>query len=273
MVTHLGARTTSRAALLVGLYFGGVGVGVLVSAVLIPSLSALLQADGSAWRCGWLGLAAATLPTLLVVWSVTRCPQEVAVPARGSAASSRPIVPFLVSYTPFGFGYIGYMTFIVAFVTMIGVGAAPFWLTLGVAGAVGPAVLPVLVARWPPAVGVAVLVAASAVGAALPLLAAGTVTAYFSAVLFGVSFLAAMSAFASGTRRVLPPTTWTGAVAALTSGFAVGQALGPTVTGLAADLGGLHVGLSAVVAVLLISAVVAGVQRSALSHPAAQPDG
>ncbi len=55
----------ASAGLVLGIYYGGVGLGIVVSALLVPAWPALSGAAG--WRWAWFGLAVvALLATVLV---------------------------------------------------------------------------------------------------------------------------------------------------------------------------------------------------------------
>ena len=56
--SHRGSR--GRAALLLGIYFGGSGTGIVLAGLLVPWVLDLT--DGTGWRQGWLGLAADRRP-------------------------------------------------------------------------------------------------------------------------------------------------------------------------------------------------------------------
>ena len=67
--SHRGSR--GRAALLLGIYFGGSGTGIVVAGLVVPWVLDLT--DGTGWRQGWLGLAAiAALATLAAIVAARR---------------------------------------------------------------------------------------------------------------------------------------------------------------------------------------------------------
>jgi MFS family permease len=110
-----------------------------------------------------------------------------------------------------------------------------------------------------------------AAGALLPLLGPSAVLALTSAVLFGVSFLAVVAAVTQAARDALPSAQWTAAVAILTTGFALGQCIGPVLSGLLADTAdGVRSGMLLSVAVLVLASAVALTHRT---RPDAMPRG
>ncbi len=77
-------------------------------------------------------------------------------------------------------------------------------------------------------------------------------------MLFGSSFLAVMATITVQVRQVLPAERWTIVMGNATALFALGQLLGPTLTGVIADTpGGLVLGLRASAAVLGVAAIIA----------------
>lgn len=266
-----GARP-GRAALLLGIYFAGGGLGVVVSGLAIPPL---LVGTGTevGWRWGWVllgGLAALSVAASTPAARATGEP--VAAPAGSGRWPARRFAALLACYGLFGAGYIAYITFIVAFLAARGADPtliSAFWVVLGLAG-IGAGF------AWSPLLGrlrggrgpAAVLVVVTA-GAVLPLLSASTVAAYASALLFGASFLAVVTAVISCARRSLPPHQWTPAIATLTIVFALGQCLGPILAGVLADgPTGVRAGVTLSAAILAGATLLALAQRHREPPPA-----
>ena len=72
-------------------------------------------------------------------------------------------------------------------------------------------------------------------GAVLPVLIATRPAVFASAVLFGGSFLIVPTSVTAFARKAAPPHAWTAAIAMLTVGFAVGQCIGPWLSGVVSD--------------------------------------
>jgi predicted MFS family arabinose efflux permease len=72
-------------------------------------------------------------------------------------------------------------------------------------------------------------------GAVLPVLLPTQTAVYASAVLFGGSFLIVPTSVTAFARKAATPATWTAAIAMLTTGFAVGQCIGPWLSGEVSD--------------------------------------
>ncbi|MFC4639954.1 YbfB/YjiJ family MFS transporter [Deinococcus hohokamensis] len=246
----------AQSARLLGVFYGGAGIGIVVSALVLPPLLA------HGWRGAWLALGGASLLCLALTRpALGRLPQRAApAPAQSGPTPLRPLGFTLAAYTCFGVGYIAYMTFIVAFVRAVGAGAwvTPFWALLGACVVVNPWVWAPLMTRAPGSRAMSVLLALLAGAAALPLVAPQPPALLLSGALFGLSFLAVVTFTTVITRRVLPEHAWARGIVAFTTLFAAGQVAGPLLTGLAADsAGGLRLGLGLSAATLLLGAALA----------------
>ena len=259
--------TPQAAALPLAIYVTGVGSGIVVSGLVVPPVLAQLGADG--WPSGWVWMGVLAVAALLPAWLATR-----AVPTR--AARDESLLPWkdavllwptFANYTLFAAGYVSYMTFIIVLIRNSGGGAgtaAAFWVVLGLASVLGTLawgrVLPRLgIKRSSPVVAIVVLLGT------LPVLLWPTVTAAFvSALIFGASFMAGPTAVTIIVRKLLRPQGWTAALAALTVAFAIGQAIGPLVSGYVSDAtGSVSAGLWISPALLIAAAVFALFQREA----------
>lgn len=182
-------------------------------------------------------------------------------PAGARHAPAKPLLWTFGAYTLFGAGYIAYMTFIIALLRSQGTDSRTvgvFWAVLGLA-AIGSSALwgPVL-ERLRDGRGLAMVLLVVAIGAALPITSPSTGVALLSALLFGGSFLNVVAAVTAIARRVLPPHAWTGGIAALTVVFAIGQCVGPVLSGVLSDRsGGVRLGLALSAGLLLLGAVIA----------------
>jgi predicted MFS family arabinose efflux permease len=253
----------------VGTYFGGVGVGIVVSGATLPFL--VEAASPHTWPRAWLLMAAIGMVATLVAWAAAR---GVPLPAPVRGARREParlgkLRAALVAYLLFGFGYIGYMTFLVAFVQGAGWGrtsVAAAWIVLGLAAASTALVWEPVLERLAVGRALALILTTLTVGSALPLATTQPLFVLISTLLVGVSFLAVVSALTELVRTTLPPPSWGAAIAFATVVFATGQALGPLVTGLVADrLGGLSPTLAVSAASLALAVPVALLQGQA-SH-------
>ncbi|MDQ3399058.1 MAG: YbfB/YjiJ family MFS transporter, partial [Deinococcota bacterium] len=225
----------------VGVYFGGVGFGILLSPLVLPL--------ASGWRPAWelLGL----LSLLMTAVALTAYPSltEPEPPTLGEAGSLLPIAPLLVSYGLYGAGYIGYMTFVT---TALPVALEAFWALLGL----GAVLSGIVWGGWVERVGGAKgLVHVLTVLTAASLFPVMLYLPWLSAFAFGISFLGVIIAITQVFRRRLPPGAWARAMGLSTAAFALGQALGPSLSGLAGDLLGGAVGALGVSSLLLMTSL------------------
>lgn len=255
-----------RSALVVAVYMAGVGIGVVISGVVVP---AALGSGPSGWRLGWLLMGAIAVVALLPAWLGTRsvAPEGGAHSAVLEADQLRRLAPTFVWYVLYGAGYVSYMTFVIALLKSQGLGGsmiALFFVVLGVASVVATLTVWGHLAGRLRAGRAPALVAVVVFLGVLPvlLLPAGVPAAMVSAVIFGASFMAGPTAATVIARRMLPRGAWTAGIALLTVAFSVGQAIGPLVSGLLSDgAGGISRGLWLSAGLLILAAVAALFQR------------
>jgi predicted MFS family arabinose efflux permease len=253
------ADVTPTPGLVLGLYFAGVGPGILVSAALAP---VVLSTDGG-WRIGWAVMGALALVGAIPAARVARLfegPNDDAPRAPRRLAELR---WSLGAFTLYGFGYVSFMTFIVARYRETGASALDvtiFWSVLGIA-AIGSGWI------WRPLLdreggsALPILLSLCTLGAIVPLLGSGPSFMLASAIVFGGTFLGVTAALTQLVRRSLPQPAWGFGLVVATALFAGGQTLGPLLTGLLADrTGDLSTGLL-VSAAFLASAAMAATQQ------------
>jgi predicted MFS family arabinose efflux permease len=269
----LAARLTgARAGLVLGIYYGGTGVGIITSALLVPPLVAMNAAH--AWQWAWIALGAAALLATLVTAGATRGLGAAGGAARGHEAFGWPRFAFgLASYFLFGLGYIGYMTFVVtllreqqlgsglitAFYGLLGLGViASSWLWAG------------LLQHFRGGQAMGLLNGLLALATLLPVLSAHPLAVFASGALFGSVFLSVVASTTALVRHNLPAAAWPGGIAAFTTVFAAGQIVGPSLVGWLADgAGGLRNGLAVSAGVLALGSVLAWGQRALPLQPEA----
>ncbi|WP_119964090.1 YbfB/YjiJ family MFS transporter [Simplicispira lacusdiani] len=278
MAARLGALDAPRSGLLLGLYYGGTGWGICLSALLVPAV--LAAAPGPhGWTWAWWALAlACALATAVMVWParvLRRLDATPAVPRPATAAQTssvgrtfraRDFAPALAGYALFGVGYIGYMTFVVALLRAQGVGGGAvtlFYALLGLAVVLSSRIWAGLLDRSRGGQALARLNALLGVATLLPALSTAWPVALASGLLFGGVFLSVVASTTALVRHNLPPAQWAAGISAFTIVFAAGQIVGPTVVGLIADgPGGLERGLVFSACALWLGALLAWRQRA-----------
>ncbi len=234
-----GARATAM-----GLYFGGMGIGLILSTGALP------LANG--WRASWGLLGLLCLAMAVVALAAARGLTEPAPRRQDEGGALSGLAPTLVVYGLYGAGYIGYMTFVTSGLT---VPLAPFWIVLGVGATLTGVVWGRVIDGLGGAGSLRLIMLVLLLSSLAPLLSA---LPYASALLFGVSFLGVITALTTLFRERLPAGEWARAMGLSTAAFATGQALGPTLSGVAGDLfGGVTSALWAASALLAAGFVLA----------------
>ncbi|MDP4302408.1 YbfB/YjiJ family MFS transporter [Leptothrix discophora] len=271
--------SSHHAGLILGLYYGGVGLGIIAASLGVPALvGAVPSPPWTGWPGAWLLLGAlAALFTATTARLTRRLRSPPSAAATGSARASaawRPMGWLLAGYLMFGLGYIGYMTFvvtllreqgrstgeIVAFYSLLGAGVcASSWLWAG------------LLQRHRDGRPLARLNTLLGLATALPVLAAwiggAAPLVWLSGLLFGSVFLSVVASTTAFVRHNLPQAAWPAGISAFTILFAAGQIVGPGLTGRVADaaggvVAGLTRGLAVSAGVLLLGGLLARRQRA-----------
>ncbi len=240
----------------------GAGLGMVLCGIFLPPM---LESSPEAWPLAWTAMGWASVAmAFAAAWAAGRI-QEPAAAAGSAVWSIRPVLAHLCGYGMFAVGYIGYMTFVIAWMRDNGAGAASVsltWSVLAVATLLGPLLWRGPLQRWKGGRPMALAQVFLAVGALIPLLRTETGWMLVSAALFGAGMFAVPLSVTAMVTKALPKPAWGSGMATFTIVFGAGQVVGPVATGWLADLtGSLRPGLGASVAVLALGAVIALMQR------------
>ena len=279
LAARLGARQPERMGLLLGIYYGGTGLGIVVSALGVPWVLQLAAGQLHAWAWAWWGLAlVCALATALLAWPARVLRGEAAHRSAAPASTAdqlataarvfrlRDFVPALAGYAGFGVGYIGYMTFVIALLR--DQGSSPgaitlFYALLGLAVMGSSRLWASLLDRHRDGQPLARLNALLGVATVIPALTSAWPLVLVSGLLFGAVFLSVVASTTALVRHNLPPSQWAAGISAFTIVFAAGQIVGPTVVGFIADgPGGLARGLVYSAGALWLGAALAWRQRA-----------
>lgn len=219
-------------------HFAGIGVGIVLSALLVNAVGAL----GAGWRGAWLIVGLTALLATPAVAVLVPPEGRAAAPEaeRGGLPLDRPLVALLTAYFLFGLGYVTTATFLVTIVRgmpdlravepviwlVVGLSAIPsvaLWTRLSRRIGVVPTLSLALVAE-----------AAGVVGSVVSASAGGAVVA---AALLGGTFVP-ITALGIMAARALVGTRRRQVVALMTSSFGLGSIIAPAVAGALADLTG-----------------------------------
>ena len=250
-------------------HFGGVGMGIALSSLMVFLLADVSLAGLVSWRLDWLfGAVIAFAGTLLVSLMLQGETAVVRPAPEKPLVWSRPLVVMTLTYGLFGFGYVITATFLVA---MAREGAADHtieflaWLVTGLSAAVS-------VFLWSKAVprlglvgvylaGLVVEAVGLVLAVSLPLPAAPLV----GGILLGITFLM-VTAYGLQIGRALAPESPRKVFAFMTAAFGVGQIIGPIVAGwLAEGKGGYTLPTLIAAAVLLVCALMTAFEGRRIS--------
>jgi predicted MFS family arabinose efflux permease len=267
LAARLGALHVKRAGFLIGLYYGGTGFGITLSALLVP---ATLEAAGGtphAWQWAWLVLGGICLVMTLLMAFPARQIDGAAAPAGGTIHFRVRTFAFgLSGYFMFGVGYIGYMTFIIALLKEQGMQASSitlFYALLGLAVVASSRIWAHMLDHFKGGQSLAILNGLLAIATLLPVVTAEPVAVFASGILFGAVFLSVVASTTALVRHNLPSQAWSAGISGFTTVFAFGQIVGPTIVGWISDGGGgLQRGLVFSAIALLVGALLASRQQA-----------
>ncbi|MEU4477626.1 YbfB/YjiJ family MFS transporter [Micromonospora sp. NPDC023966] len=265
-----GAALATRLATLTGrltpvaVYFGGAGGGIAITGGAVPIL---LNAHADRWAAGWWLLAAAAALATVGSWrAAALAPAPVADADRGERRLSRHW-RIAASYLLFGAGYIGYLTFLSAYLADR---QAPLplvcvtWILIGVSAMAAPVLWNRPIAAWPGNRALRLMLLGIATAAALAWLVPTPAGMIASALLFGLAFMMVPAAVTTYIGRTVPPHALSATLGVFTVLFAIGQSAGPWVSGVLADRTGA--GTTLTVAALLCALAAALVSGRSLAR-------
>ena len=279
LAARLGSHWPSQSGLLLGLYYGGTGWGIVLSALFVPAalLAANEQSFVHPWAWAWWVLAFACSVMTLVLFAIR-------LPMKNGTAELKPVITEddtpayqarkmhwpdwlfgLAGYGLFGVGYIGYMTFVVAVLREQGASASQitlFYALLGLAVVASSRIWAGLLNRYRGGQSLSILNALLSVATVIPVITSAWPMMLVSGLLFGGVFLSVVASTTAMVKHNLVPSQWAAGISVFTVIFAVGQIIGPTMVGWIADgPGGLHRGLLFSAGALLLGAVLAWQQK------------
>lgn len=276
LAARLGTAQPGRGGFLIGLYYGGTGLGIVLSALLVPAVLAAGEGRPHGWSWAWWALSLACVgATAVLRWparvllnqehEMSARQWEIANSAKKTDFHWSPMRFALAGYALFGVGYIGYMTFVIALLREQGATGATvtwFYALLGVAVMASSRIWAGLLDRSRGGGALALLNALLGVATVLPALTSFGPVVLGSGLLFGGVFLSLVASTTALVRHNLPAAQWPAGISAFTTVFAAGQIVGPTVVGWIADgPGGLGRGLLFSAAALGLGAALASQQK------------
>lgn len=238
-------------------HFGGVGLGIAASAVMMS----LLFVSGAEWQAGWLWSGAVSIVGFAAVaWLVGG---ETSVASRDHVESRLPrnvaLAKIILAYGLFGFGYIVTATFLVAIIRHGGSGRmfeTMVWLAAGLAAIPSVWLWNRIAARMSLTTAFALGCIAEAVGVTASVSLGGHIGPLLGGILLGGTFIA-ITAFGLQAGFRFAPKAPRRIFAAMTMSFGIGQILGPIAAGLIAESTGSFFApsLGAALALLVAAAI------------------
>ena len=213
-----------------GLYFIGLGLGIVVSAVGAMGMTGLALG----WAAQWQGFALLGLAFLIPAW-VWRppVPPPALRSATGEAPSRRWMAPMVAAYFCAGWGFVINATFTVAIVEKqpLLAGQGPWaWLLVGLAATPAVFVWDRIARRTGDVGALLIAFGLQIVGVLLPVLAQGLAAALLGALLYGATFIGIVSLTLALVGRRSPANPGK-AMARLTLSYGVAQVSAPALTG------------------------------------------
>lgn len=235
------------------LHFGGVGLGIALSSLLMVILVDY-HAD---WQAGWFwsaGLSAVAFA--IVALTVDSGPLGNGTTGREPRLPKSPaLARMILSYGLFGFGYVVTATFLVAIVRAGGAGRvfeAVVWMVAGLVAFPSIWLWQVVAARAGIYAAYAGACLVEVVGVVASVTLGGYAGPLLASVLLGATFMA-VSALGLQAGRLLAPQAPRRVLALMTTSFGIGQIVGPVVAGVLAERSGSFVLPSLLAAVVLVA--------------------
>jgi predicted MFS family arabinose efflux permease len=245
-----------------GLYFIGLGLGIVVSAVGALGMTRLELG----WAAQWQGFALLGLAFLVPAWAWRPpVPPPAVKAASGSAPSRRWMALMVAAYFCAGWGFVINATFTVAIVEKqpLLAGQGPWaWLLVGLAATPAVFVWDRIARRTGDVQALLLAFGLQIVGVVLPVLASGLAAALVGALLYGATFIGIVSLTLALAGRHSPANPGK-AMARLTLSYGLAQVSAPALTGRMVEASGsFHTALWLTAAVLAAGMLaLAGVLR------------
>lgn len=275
LATRLFADDARKNAMAIAVYYGGGGVGMVLSGLALPGLFATQGAQAWPWSWVVLGLASAVC-AILSIWaarwlddhakaSEAGVPEPLALPHGKSGLPLAAMGLELTGYAFFAIGYIVYLTFLVAW--MQALGASPLlvssvWAVIGIGVIVSPFIWRPVLARFSGGAPLGLSNMASGFATLIAALWTSQTGLLISAAMFGAAVFIGPASTTAFSRKNLPRAKVSQGIALFTFVFAAGQVVGPVAAGAIGDAAGsIENGLIAAAIVLIVGGGIAMFQR------------
>jgi predicted MFS family arabinose efflux permease len=216
-----------------GLFYGGVGMGICLSSLLIPSLDHLYQ-----WEGTWIGLAVVSGILVFFVWIwlddnsnavEMKTKQEIIT----QSPSNKWLIWLIIAYGLEGLGYIVTGTFIVSIAEKTSYfhkDATLVWMFVGLSAIPSCLIWSLLANKWGYVKSLVLAMGLQSLGMAIPAFWISKTSFIISALLFGATFMG-ITTLATTLGRGMNPSNSSRTISVLTAIFAIGQLIGPILAG------------------------------------------
>ena len=268
LTAALFSRNLKLNAFAVAVYFGGGGLGMLGTGLLLPTY--LDSHFPVGWQMSWGFMALASCLMLgIIIWAASQVSEvREGSKLRLSGLRIGAMIPAISAYFLFGLGYVIYMTFLISWLKINGTGTgltSAVWSLMGISVMASPFVWRRVLSQARAGRAIAWTNLAAGIGAFIPLFG-GTFSVLISALMFGgAMFMVPTSATNFAKKSVAPPIMGA-AVALFTVFFSLGQILGPIGAGYVLDQTGDSIWI-----LLLSGSILILGMLSALLQPAIMP--
>ncbi|HLG27798.1 MAG TPA: YbfB/YjiJ family MFS transporter [Paenisporosarcina sp.] len=217
----------------VGVMYGGVGLGIFISGLLVPLLIENFHYEGA-----WIGLACLAGFLSIIVFLTVKEDDSLQVvtpsPLHIKTTKNPKWLPWLLaSYGLEGLGYIVTGTFIVAIAEQTPAfngNATSVWVLVGLTAIPSCVIWAYFGNKYGFMSSLMILLMIQAVGIALPAISTSSTSFYISAILFGATFMG-VTTIATAFARNKNPLGSARVIAIMTTIYALGQMIGPSIAG------------------------------------------
>lgn len=219
-----------------GIFYGGVGLGILLTGLSVPLLT-----QNNDWTEVWKGLGWISLILGLAAWYFLRDREtdkltQITPQKQDYHTSSvrRVLMCLMIAYGLEGLGYIVTGTYLVAFaksVSDIPNIASLTWILVGIAATPSCVGWSMLAARWGKKWTLTIAMLLQSIGIAIPVLIPSSTAVFAGAILFGVTFMGITTLTVAYAKDLFPKNNRK-IIGLLTTIFGLGQIIGPLIGGL-----------------------------------------
>ncbi|PFO02319.1 MFS transporter [Bacillus sp. AFS076308] len=217
-----------------GLFYGGVGLGICLSSLLIPNFNHLYH-----WEGTWIGLAVVSGILVFFVWFwLDDNSNAVEINTKQEIITQSPpnkwLIWLIIAYGLEGLGYIVTGTFIVSIAEKTSYfqkGATLVWMMVGLAAIPSCLIWSILAKKCGFVKSLVFAMALQSLGMVMPAFWISKTSFILSALLFGATFMG-ITTLATTLGRQMNPSNSSRTIGILTAIYAIGQLIGPTLAGI-----------------------------------------